>query len=86
MDEQNQRQSYRTTIEVAEAPHHAFECILDVSKWFELAPAGARTVLHFTHEGLFPDKECYSRCARGWSTVIGQYLFRFITEGVPHFS
>jgi hypothetical protein len=27
--------SYTETIEVAKPPHHVFECILDVSKWWE---------------------------------------------------
>jgi Activator of Hsp90 ATPase homolog 1-like protein len=144
-------QSYTATIEVAESPHHVFECIRDVSKWwggkdlegstsrlndeftithgdahyskqkmievvpgrrvvwlitegrlgwldrdknewtntrlvFDIAPKGDKAVLHFTHEGLVPEKECYSRCSEGWNMVIKEYLFKFITEGTPHFS
>jgi hypothetical protein len=145
-----ENQSYTATIEVAKSPHHVFECIRDVSKWwggrdlkgrtsrlndeftithgdahyskqrmiqfvpdekivwlikesrlgwlerdkhewtntrivFEIASKGNKTVLRFTHEGLVPGKECYSRCSDGWNTVIGGYLFDFITEGTPHF-
>ncbi len=28
----------------------------------------------------------HTRCSEGWNLVIGQYLFKFITEGTPHFS
>jgi len=53
---------------------------------FEISPKGDRTVLHFTHEGLVPEKECYPLCSDGWSVVIKDYLFTFITEATPHFS
>jgi hypothetical protein len=52
---------------------------------FEIMPKGDKAVLHFTHEGLVPEKECYALCHEGWNTVIKDYLFRFITEGEPHF-
>ena len=52
---------------------------------FEITPKGDKTVLHFTHEGLVPEKECYSLCYDGWNTVIKDYLFHFITDGKPHF-
>jgi hypothetical protein len=52
---------------------------------FEIAPKGDKTTLHFTHEGLVPEKECYSLCHEGWNTVIKDYLFNFITEGKAHF-
>jgi len=48
---------------------------------FEIAPNGDKTVLHFTHEGLVPEKECYARCQQGWNMVIKDRLFNFITEG-----
>ena len=35
----------------------------------------------FTHEGLFPKKECYPLVHQGWNTVIKDYLFHFITDG-----
>jgi hypothetical protein len=45
----------------------------------------AGTVLHFTHEGLVPEKECYPLCHEGWNTVIKDYLFYLITDDKPHF-
>lgn len=49
---------------------------------FELTPRGDRTLLRFTHEGLVPEKECYSRCEQGWTTVILVRLSNYINEGV----
>jgi hypothetical protein len=48
---------------------------------FELTPEGYKTLLHFTHEGLVPGKECYDRCMLGWDMVIKDWLFGFITSG-----
>jgi len=47
---------------------------------FELTPKGDGTVLRFTHEGLVPGLECYSQCIGGWTMVIGERLFAYITE------
>lgn len=52
---------------------------------FELMAENAATRLRFTHEGLTPDKECYSRCAEGWTTVITQWLFDYVTKDKAHF-
>lgn len=52
---------------------------------FEITIKGDKTVLHFTHEGLVPEKECYQMCEKGWNMVIKDYLFHFITDGKPHF-
>ena len=48
---------------------------------FELSPEGDKTLLHFTHEGLVPEKACYAMCERGWNTVIKDWLVSYITEG-----
>ena len=48
---------------------------------FEITTKGDRTLLHFTHEGLVPEKECYIRCEQGWNMVIKNWLFNFITDG-----
>jgi len=48
---------------------------------FEIAAKGDRSVIHFTHEGLIPEKECYARCEQSWNTVIKEWLFNFITDG-----
>lgn len=52
---------------------------------FEITTKGDKTILHFTHEGLVPEKECYATCEKGWSMVIKDYLFNFITNNKPHF-
>ena len=48
---------------------------------FKITTEGDKTVLHFTHEGLVPELECYYRCGQGWNMVIKQRLFNFITMG-----
>lgn len=59
----------------------------DQSEWtntkmvFEILPNGDTTILHFTHHGLVPEKECYARCAQGWDMVIKDCLFHFVTAG-----
>ena len=52
---------------------------------FDIAAEGDKTFLHFTHAGLVPEKECYERCAHGWSMVIKEWLFAFITYNMAHF-
>jgi hypothetical protein len=47
---------------------------------FEIAPKGDMTELKFTHEGLVPEKECYSRCIQGWDMVIKKRLYDFISD------
>ena len=48
---------------------------------FEITTKGDKAVLHFTHEGLVPEKECYAMCEQGWNRVIKDWLFNFITNG-----
>jgi hypothetical protein len=52
---------------------------------FELSVVGNDTLLHFTHEGLIPEMECYEQCALGWTLVLKDWLFNFIEENKPHF-
>lgn len=52
---------------------------------FEITGKGGITVLHFTHEGLIPEKECYVSCSQGWDMVIKNWLFNFIMHGIAHF-
>ena len=42
---------------------------------FELTVKGHMTELKFIHEGLVPEKECYSRCIQGWDMVIKERLY-----------
>ena len=52
---------------------------------FEITTEGDKTVLLFTHEGLVPERECYSRCVPRWNMVIKEWLSNFITDGKAHF-
>jgi hypothetical protein len=45
---------------------------------FELTPGNSKTELTFTHDGLTPDKACYSRCSEGWEMVIKEKLHHTI--------
>jgi uncharacterized protein YndB with AHSA1/START domain len=63
----------------------------DKSEWtgtrmiFEITAENDSTTLRFTHEGLTPSKESYAKCAEGWSMVIMEWLFDFITKNKAHF-
>jgi hypothetical protein len=48
---------------------------------FEIIPKGDKTVLNFTHEGLFPEQECYSMCVQVWNMLMKESLYNFITDG-----
>jgi len=58
--------------------------IKDMYEWtntkmiFEITTRGDQTVLNFTHEGLIPEKECYSECRKGWTMVIKERLYNVI--------
>ena len=47
---------------------------------FEISTKEDKTILHFTHEGLVPNNECYTMCTQGWNMIIKERLFGFITE------
>jgi uncharacterized protein YndB with AHSA1/START domain len=61
--------------------------VKETSEWtntkmvFEISTKGNNAVLHFMHEGLTPRKECYEKCAEGWTTVITDWLYHYITDG-----
>lgn len=48
---------------------------------FEISESNNQTLLHFTHQGLVPDFECYGGCSRGWSGLITKSLYNLITTG-----
>ncbi|HLX93878.1 MAG TPA: SRPBCC domain-containing protein [Puia sp.] len=52
---------------------------------FEITAKSDITVLHFTHEGLFAEKESYLRCSAGWDMVIKDWLFNYIMHDTAHF-
>lgn len=52
---------------------------------FEITPKSHSYLLHFTHEGLVPEKESFTRCCEGWNMVIKVWLYTLIMYGKPHF-
>ena len=46
---------------------------------FEIKTKGDKTEVHFTHEGLVPELECYFDCVLGWNMIIKEWLYNFIT-------
>jgi Activator of Hsp90 ATPase homolog 1-like protein. len=48
---------------------------------FDIGSKGDKTMLHFTHEGLLPERECYSSCEKGWNLIIKDWLYHLITTG-----
>jgi hypothetical protein len=48
---------------------------------FEIARDGGKTELRFTHVGLVPAIECYSKCSGAWGYYINESLCRLITTG-----
>lgn len=48
---------------------------------FEISAKADKTILHFTHNGLVPTKECYAMCRKGWTMIIENWLFHYITFG-----
>lgn len=48
---------------------------------FEISTANDKTLLHFTHEGLSPEKECFTMCEKGWTMIIKDWLYYFIVNG-----
>jgi len=64
-----------------------FSFIKDETEWvgtkviFEIAEKDGKTQLHFTHEGLVPQYECYDICNEGWTNYIRNSLYKLITAG-----
>lgn len=64
-----------------------FSFTKDKSEWigtkiiFEITEQDNKTQIHFTHEGLVPEYECYSACVNGWTQYIQHSLPDLITTG-----
>ncbi|HVY76041.1 MAG TPA: SRPBCC family protein [Puia sp.] len=64
-----------------------FSFTKDKSEWigtkiiFDIRPTGDGTEIHFTHQGLVPEYECYSVCENAWTDYIQHSLRDLITTG-----
>jgi uncharacterized protein YndB with AHSA1/START domain len=64
-----------------------FNFTKDKSEWkntkviFEISEKDGKTQLHFTHQGLTPEYECYDACRQGWTNYINTSLYTLITAG-----
>ena len=64
-----------------------FNFTKDKSEWtgtkiiFDISEKNGKTQLHFTHEGLTPEYECYEACYDGWSNYIKKSLYNLVTTG-----
>lgn len=48
---------------------------------FEITEIDNKTQLLFTHDGLYPEIECYNACSNGWSKLIQESLLSLVTTG-----
>lgn len=48
---------------------------------FDIVKKGGQTEIHFTHEGLVPEYECYNVCSDAWGTYIRGSLKSLIATG-----
>jgi Activator of Hsp90 ATPase homolog 1-like protein len=48
---------------------------------FDISRKGDKTEVHFTHQGLVPEYECYDACSDGWCTYINGSLRELIAKG-----
>jgi hypothetical protein len=61
--------------------------VKDKTEWngtdvvFEIGQKGDKTVLRFTHVGLFPAFECYDGCSGAWGSYVNDSLRSLITTG-----
>jgi hypothetical protein len=68
-------------------PDARINFVKDKAEWngtyivFEITRKGGKTELRFTHVGLLPSVECYSKCSTGWGFYINESLRSLITTG-----
>jgi hypothetical protein len=48
---------------------------------FEISTKNNTTVIHFTHEGLVPEVECYDNCVKGWTGHVTGSLQNLLNTG-----
>ena len=69
-----------------------FNFTKDKTEWkgtrviFEIAKKGGKTEVHFTHEGLVPEYECFDVCSDAWSSYVNGSLRSLIStgKGIPN--
>jgi hypothetical protein len=49
---------------------------------FEIAQAGDKIEVRFTHVGLVPGFECFDSCSNAWGSIINNGLRDLMTKGV----
>lgn len=49
---------------------------------FEILPRATASELRFTHVGLTPRLECYTRCSEAWTHYVSESLRDLITTGL----
>lgn len=61
--------------------------VKDKNEWngtnivFEISKKGGKTEVHFTHQGLVPQFECYDSCSDAWGGYVKGSLRSLITKG-----
>ena len=61
--------------------------IEDKNEWngikvvFEVSKKGDETEVHFTHEGLVPQHECFDKCSNAWGFYVNESLRNLIATG-----
>jgi len=64
-----------------------FNFTKDKTEWkgtkiiFEISKKGNKTEIHFTHQGLVPQYECFDVCSDAWGSYIKGSLRNLITKG-----
>ena len=64
-----------------------FSFVEDKTEWigtklvFNITEKDGKTEVHFTHEGLVPDYECYELCNEAWTNYITNSLVKYLTTG-----
>lgn len=48
---------------------------------FEISEKGGKTEVHFAHEGLVPQYECFGSCSNAWGALINGNLRKLIATG-----
>jgi hypothetical protein len=72
---------------VWEVTKSSINFVKDKNEWrgtkmiFDLVPVKGGTEIHFTHEGLTPQIECFENCSAGWDFYINKSLKNFIENG-----